>query len=107
MIVEDCIIIENKTVDQIVPVHEAQLITYLKLSNLHLGFLLNWKSLDETWYQANGFIKYGTNLGEPSKYLCDLRFFAVKHRYQKYGAKNEIYRLNHPTGDCHPALAHV
>jgi GxxExxY protein len=42
MIVEGCIIIENKTVDQIAPIHEAQLITYLKLSNLHLGFLLNW-----------------------------------------------------------------
>jgi GxxExxY protein len=41
MIVEDCIIIENKTVDQIAPVHEAQLLTYLKLSELHLGFLLN------------------------------------------------------------------
>ncbi len=42
MIVEDSIIIENKTVDQIAPIHEAQLLTYLKLTNLHLGFLLNW-----------------------------------------------------------------
>ncbi len=42
MIVEGCIIIENKTVDQIAPIYEAQLITYLKLSNLPLGFLLNW-----------------------------------------------------------------
>ena len=42
MIVEDSIIIENKTVDQIAPIHEAQLLTYLKLTNLHIGFLLNW-----------------------------------------------------------------
>ncbi len=42
MILEDSIIIENKTVDQISPVHEAQLLTYLKLSGLHVGFLLNW-----------------------------------------------------------------
>jgi GxxExxY protein len=42
MIVQDSIIIENKTVDQIAPIHEAQLMTYLKLHNLHLGFLLNW-----------------------------------------------------------------
>jgi len=42
MLVEDCIIVENKTVDEIIPIHQAQLITYLKLSGKHLGFLLNW-----------------------------------------------------------------
>jgi len=42
MIVEDSTIIENKTVEQIAPIHEAQLLTYLKLTNLNLGFLLNW-----------------------------------------------------------------
>jgi len=36
------IIVENKTVDKIAPIHEAQLLTYLKLTNLKLGFLLNW-----------------------------------------------------------------
>jgi len=42
MLVEDCIIVENQTVDEIMPIHRAQLITYLKLSRRHLGFLLNW-----------------------------------------------------------------
>jgi len=42
MLVEDCIIIENKVVEQISHIHEAQLITYLKLKNCWLGFLLNW-----------------------------------------------------------------
>jgi GxxExxY protein len=42
MLVEDCIIIENKVVEQISPIHEAQLLTYLKLKNCWLGFLLNW-----------------------------------------------------------------
>ena len=42
MIVEDSIIIENKTVDKIAPIHEAQLLTYLKITHLKLGFLLNW-----------------------------------------------------------------
>jgi len=42
MIVEDSIIIENKTVDKIAPIHEAQLLTYLKITGIHLGFLLNW-----------------------------------------------------------------
>lgn len=42
MLVEDCIIIENKTVDQILPIHQVQLLTYLKLRDCRLGFLLNW-----------------------------------------------------------------
>ena len=42
MLVEDKIIIENKTVDKIAPIHEAQLLTYLKMTDLRLGFLLNW-----------------------------------------------------------------
>ena len=42
MLVEDCVIIENKTVDQLLPIHQAQLLTYLKLRDCRLGFLLNW-----------------------------------------------------------------
>ncbi|MFQ5676197.1 MAG: GxxExxY protein [bacterium] len=42
MLVEDCIIIENKSVKELLPIHEAQLLTYLKLSDCRLGFLLNW-----------------------------------------------------------------
>jgi len=36
------IIIEVKAVDTVLPVHEAQIISYLKLSNLKLGFLINF-----------------------------------------------------------------
>ncbi len=43
LLVEDKIIVEHKTVDQILPIHVAQLLTYLKLSGCPLGFLLNWK----------------------------------------------------------------
>ncbi len=42
MIIEDAIIVENKMVEKIAPIHEAQLLTYLKLTNLSLGFILNW-----------------------------------------------------------------
>ncbi len=45
MLVENCVIIENKTVDQLSPVHEAQLLTYLKLRGCWLGFLLNWNTV--------------------------------------------------------------
>jgi len=38
----DCVIVELKSVETILPVHEAQLLTYLKLSNKRLGLLLNF-----------------------------------------------------------------
>ena len=42
IVVEDRIILELKAVEDILPVHQAQLMTYLKLSNMHLGFLVNF-----------------------------------------------------------------
>jgi len=42
MLVADCIVIENKSVQALVPLHEAQLLTYMKLSGCRLGFLVNW-----------------------------------------------------------------
>ena len=42
MLVADCIIVENKSVQTLAPIHEAQLLTYLKLSGHRLGFLVNW-----------------------------------------------------------------
>lgn len=42
MMVNDSIIIENKTAEKLLPIHEAQLLTYLKMKNCKLGFLLNW-----------------------------------------------------------------
>lgn len=42
MLIEDCIIVENKAVKQLLPIHQAQLLTYLKLQDCRLGFLLNW-----------------------------------------------------------------
>lgn len=41
-LVEDLIAIENKAVEHILPLHQAQLLTYLKLKDLRLGFILNW-----------------------------------------------------------------
>ena len=41
-LVAECIVIENTSVQAILPIHEAQLLTYLKLSGHRLGFLVNW-----------------------------------------------------------------
>ena len=42
LVVEDVIIVELKSCEKIKPIHEAQLLTYLKLSGLKLGLLLNF-----------------------------------------------------------------
>jgi GxxExxY protein len=42
LVIEDKIILELKTVEHLLPIHEAQLLTYLKLSGLTLGLLINF-----------------------------------------------------------------
>ena len=42
ILVEDKVVLELKAVEAILPVHEAQLLTYLKLSNKRVGFLMNF-----------------------------------------------------------------
>ncbi len=43
MLVEGLVIVENKCVDALLPIHTAQVLTYLKLKGCRMGFLLNWK----------------------------------------------------------------
>jgi len=42
LVVEKQVIIELKTVERLLPVHEAQMLTYLRLSGLKVGLLLNF-----------------------------------------------------------------
>jgi len=42
LIVEDKVIIEIKSVEQLAPVHKKQLLTYLRLTDKRLGLLLNF-----------------------------------------------------------------
>lgn len=42
LVVEGKVIVELKTVDQLAPIHDAQLLTYLKLSGLTVGLLINF-----------------------------------------------------------------
>ena len=42
VVVEDRLILELKTVERILPIHEAQLLTYLKLSGMGTGLILNF-----------------------------------------------------------------
>lgn len=42
VLVENKIIIELKAIEEILPVHEVQLMTYMKLSEIYLGALINF-----------------------------------------------------------------
>ncbi|MDI6783569.1 MAG: GxxExxY protein [bacterium] len=44
LIVEDKIVVEIKCVESILPVHQAQVLTYLRLTGLKLGLILNFYS---------------------------------------------------------------
>ena len=44
IVVEDAVIVELKTVETLLPIHDAQLLTYLKLCNLEAGLLLNFNA---------------------------------------------------------------
>jgi GxxExxY protein len=41
-VVEDAVVLELKAVEQVLPVHRAQLLSYLRLSGLSVGLLLNF-----------------------------------------------------------------
>ena len=42
LLVDDSLIIELKSVDKILPIHQAQLLTYMKLSGISIGLLINF-----------------------------------------------------------------
>jgi len=63
MVVDDLIIVENKTVETILPIHTAQLITYLKLKDCRLGFLINWN----VKLIKNGIVRIANGMPESSR----------------------------------------
>jgi GxxExxY protein len=63
-LVDDFVIIENKTVETLLPIHEAQLMTYLKLSERKIGFLLNWN----VTLMKHGIKRVVMNLASPTPY---------------------------------------
>ena len=42
LLVENSVILELKSVERLMPIHQSQLLTYLKLANLRLGLLINF-----------------------------------------------------------------
>lgn len=54
LVVEKSVLLELKAVERLLPLHEAQLLTYLKLSDLQVGFLLNFNAVP----MRNGIRRY-------------------------------------------------
>ncbi len=45
IIVDDRVLVEIKSIERFAPIHEAQILTYLRLSGLKVGLLLNFNSI--------------------------------------------------------------
>ena len=45
ILVEDCLLLELKCVQTVLPIHKAQLLSYMKLLNIPLGLLINYHEL--------------------------------------------------------------
>jgi GxxExxY protein len=48
VLVEDCVLVEAKAVERILPLHKAQLLSYMKLLNMPLGLLINFHEMKVT-----------------------------------------------------------
>ena len=48
MLVEGCVLVEAKAVEKILPIHKAQLLSYMKLLNVPLGLLINFHEMKLT-----------------------------------------------------------
>ena len=42
VLVDDCLLVEVKSVERILPIHKAQLLSYMKLMNIPVGLLINF-----------------------------------------------------------------
>jgi GxxExxY protein len=48
VLVESCVLVEAKAVEKVLPIHKAQLLSYMKLLNVPLGLLINFHEIKLT-----------------------------------------------------------
>lgn len=63
LLVEDCLVVELKSIDRLAPVHSKQVLTYLRLMKLPLGLLMNFGGA--TFKEGIKRISNGHNLFAP------------------------------------------
>lgn len=45
VLIEDCLLLELKSVQEVLPIHKAQLLSYMKLLNIPIGLIINFHEL--------------------------------------------------------------
>jgi len=97
IIVRENLVLEIKAVDQVLPIHEAQLQTYLRLSGLPLGLLMNF-SADR--------MKDGIScvIGPDVSRQCSSAKAQPLHNQSPHGARPRITRPNHEHHRHRPSL---
>lgn len=65
LFVDECIIVEVKSVEKLAPVHIRQLLTYQRMTNTNLGFLINF---GQTTLKEGGIKRVMNGYAEPPKY---------------------------------------
>jgi len=48
MLIENCIMVEVKAVEKVLPIHKAQLLSYMKLLDVPIGLLINFHEMKVT-----------------------------------------------------------
>lgn len=48
LLVEECVLVEAKAVQEVLPIHKAQLLSYMKLLDVPIGLLINFHALKLT-----------------------------------------------------------
>ena len=64
LLVQECVLVEAKAVEKILPIHKAQLLSYMKLLDVPLGLLINFHEMKVT-DGIHRLILPGSNLGTP------------------------------------------
>lgn len=57
-VVEDCVLLELKSIEALLPVHKKKVLTYIRVANLRLGLLLNF---NESMFK-DGIVRVANNL---------------------------------------------
>ena len=62
IIVDECVILELKSVSEILPIHKKQLLTYMRLTDIQLGYVINFNEA----YLKNGIERVVNNFSDTS-----------------------------------------
>jgi len=66
LLIEDTLVVELKSVEQVLPIHEAQLISYMKLLDLPMGLLINF-NVENIYYKGQS-----TYVNETFRFLPEI-----------------------------------